>query len=682
MSAKDRITRDSSWLSFNARVLQEAADKRVPLLERLRFLAIYSDNLDEFYRVRVAALRQYGRLKKNTQSALAVLPEKELNKIQKTVDAQLSRFGRIFTQELLPALRREGIHLLSPEELSEENPAFLEACFEKDILPKLELTSWATDSPPPLLRDKTIYFVLTFDGHPRLDFAALPVPPLSRFIALPTEGNGSYKYAFIDDLIRLLLPEYCQPSAKNIFAIKLSRDAELYIDDEYSGDLLEKIRRGLDKRNIGPPTRLLFDEEMPYYLVRQLMEIFGLSTKDLVPGARYHNFSDFMQFPAPGDKPQLQYEKQAPLPHSLLENAPSLLAAISQEDFLLHFPYQRWDYIPRLIREAAEAPEIGSIKITFYRVAQNSTVIDALLFACQLGKSVTVFIEAKARFDEASNLDAGERLEKAGARVLYSYPGIKVHAKMLLITQKTTDEEAFIKGMVYLSTGNFNEKTARIYGDHGFFSADPDLVQDVSQVFGLLERKILLPRCKKLLVAPYQLRAEFIRMVGDEIKNRKQGKEAWMVLKMNSLEDPEMIRWLYEASRAGVKVQLLVRGICCLKAGVPGLSEHITALSIVDRYLEHARVYVFANGGNPKTFLSSADWMTRNLDRRVEVAWPLTSPKLTSEIMHFLHLQLADNTKARILDAMQHNYYQHSDKDTNQVQSQKDFYQFLKDKTN
>lgn len=679
MSDNHLISRDLSWLAFNARVLQEASDPKVPLLERLRFLAIFSSNLDEFYRVRIAALRQFSQLKKNTKQALSIQPQKQLKKIARIVSAQQTEFGRIYNHEILPSLRTEGLFILSREEIVKSHLSFIDSFFEEHIEAKLDRIDWQPGEAVPLLQDKKIYLACTYNTGQQLSFFGLPVPELPRFVKLPVAVIGKEIFAFLDDIISHGLLRML-PSAKNVFAIKLSRDADLNLGDEYSGDLLEKIKKSLEKRNIGPPTRLLFDRNMPYYMVHQLVELFDLSPEDLVPGARYHNFSDFMGFPVPTNKNTWLNPPLPPLPHPAFQGIASHLSILAQREVLLHFPYQQYQYIPDLICEAAENPLILEIKISLYRVASNSAVIEALLLACAQAKQVTVFIEAKARFDEAANLEAGKRLEQAGAKVLYSYPGIKVHAKMLLILEREEPEGTKKKGVAFLCTGNFNEKTARIYADHGLLTNNPDLVADTARVFDLLEGKTLLPRCKKVIVAPYNLRAELIRLIGAEISRSKEGGDAWLTLKMNSLEDPEIIQWLYEASRAGVRINLIVRGICCLKAGVPGLSENITAISIVDRFLEHARIYVFANGGYPLIYLSSADCMTRNLDRRVEIAWPVETPELREELLKSLELQLSDNCKARIQDPKQQNHYREKAESDAEIRAQTNYYHYLRQK--
>lgn len=405
---------------------------------------------------------------------------------------------------------------------------------------------------------------------------------------------------------------------------------------------------------------------------------FKLSKNDLIPGARYHNFNDFFGFPDPTNNPDLHYPDLPPLPHPAFEAADSLLAVIKDKDQLLHFPYHKYDYVPTLIHEAAHDPDVVSIKATLYRVASKSAVVTALMEACEQGKEVVAFIEAKARFDEASNLFWGKELEKAGAKVFYSYPGIKVHTKLLLIDRM---EDKSRRHYAYLGTGNFNEKTARIYCDHALLTAKQKLGREVNQVFDLLERKVLVPNTKQLLVAPFTLRQKFEELIQHETDLALAGKEAYMVLKMNSLENSLMIDRLYAASQAGVKIKLIIRGICCLRPGVKGLSENIEVISIVDRFLEHARVYIFGNGGQEKMYVASADWMTRNLYRRVEVAFPINDTNLFEEIREIIDLQLADNSKARIINAEQNNPYKKASKGETNNRAQVDIYEYCKRKS-
>jgi polyphosphate kinase len=656
MAKSELVKRDISWLSFNHRVLQEAMDKSVPLYERIKFLAIYSSNLDEFYRVRVASLRSFKELKKKTRKALdlTVKPKKELKQIRKIVQEQQEVFGRIFRTDILPELEKAGVHLINNEAFTEPQREFAKRYFFEKVYPCLNPIILEPESAWPFLENKGLYFVIDLEGEGRTAILQMPTDDLPRFQELPSEEEGTYYVTFLDDIIRYNLPAFLDEPILGAYAIKVSRDAELYIDDEYSGDLVEKIRESLDERNIGLPTRFLYDSRMPEELLGLLKEQLKLSKHDLIPGARYHNFNDFFGFPNPTQQRELHDEPMEPLIHEELEQAEALLPYLREQDAVLHFPYQQYGYIPRLIREAAEDPDVTTLKITLYRVASRSAVVDGLLEALKNGKQVTAFIEAKARFDEAANLYWGAELEKAGATVIYSYPGIKVHTKLLLIIRQ---EEEDLRHYAYLGTGNFNEKTARLYCDHALLTADPRLAKEVGQVFDLLERKIIMPKCKHLLVSPFTTRSGFEALLKQEIKQAKAGRKAYAILKMNSLEDPEMIEKIYEACQAGVKVQLIVRGICCAVPDVEGLSENLEIISIVDRFLEHARVYIFGNGGEECLFLASADWMTRNLDRRVEVVFPVYDEKIREEIRHIINLQLEDNTKARVINAEQNNPY-------------------------
>ncbi len=479
----------------------------------------------------------------------------------------------------------------------------------------------------------------------------------------------------MDDIIRQNLEALFSRPIDGAYAIKLSRDAEIYIDDEFSGDLVKKIKKGLENRKIGLPTRFLYDSSMPKEVLDRLKQVFGLTKNDLIPGARYHNFNDFFGFPNPTQDTGLHDEPLPPLPHPILETTDDMFQTLREQDVMLHFPYQRYDYIPRLILEAATDPQVRSIKITLYRAAAKSMIVEALMNAINQGKEVVVFIEAKARFDEAANLYWGNELVKAGAEVRYSYPGIKVHTKLLLIGR---EEEGQVRYYAYLGTGNFNEKTAKLYCDHALLTADQKLAKEVGQVFALLERRIIIPKCKHLFMSPFTTRDKFVELIDREIALAKAGKKAYMILKMNSLEDPGMIAKLYESSRAGVDVKIIVRGICCLQPGLKELSEHIEVISIIDRFLEHARVYIFGNDGREFMYTASADWMTRNLDRRVEVVMPIYDEAVFKELRHIIDLQLQDNQKARLINARQDNPYKEIRPGEGSVRAQTAIYTYLK----
>ena len=645
-----RMARDVSWLSFNHRVLQEAADPRVPLYERIKFLAIYSSNLDEFFRVRVAALRSFGKLRKKTRRKLDLKPRRTLRKVLETVGQQQKQLGSIWREQILPELAGSDVHLLTPEQLQRDHAGFVRSWFEENLKGKVD-THRADVGSAPFLENRSLYFVYRLkDGF---GIADIPSHSVQRFVVVPMEkGHG---IAYMDDFVRLNLPRIVgHDYAGEAWSFKLSRDAEMYIDDEFSGDLVEKIRQGLSEREEGLPTRFLHDENMPQDLLEQLMEWLSLSEEDVVAGARYHNFHDLFGFPDPLGKSDWKDAELPPSPHPELEEAESLFDGIAAKDHILHFPYQSFDYIPRLLNEAADDPMVKCIKITLYRVAGDSAVAKALIRAAERGIEVTAFLEIKARFDEASNLQWGAALEQAGVRVIYSYPGIKVHTKLFVISRQEGDEERLY---AYLGTGNFNEKTARLYCDHALLTADPKLTEEALQVFEVLERKRIITKTKHLLVSPFSLRAGFTKLIRKEANRARQGKPASILAKMNSLEDPEMIDELVEAAEAGVKIQLIVRGICCLNTEAGNLPENLSVISLVDRFLEHARVYVFGIGKKRKMFIASADWMTRNLDRRIELGVPIYDEGVFAEIMQILELQLTDNVKARMMDAAQSNPY-------------------------
>jgi polyphosphate kinase len=681
------LNRELSWLSFNARVLQEAQDSSVPLLERLRFLAIYSSNLDEFFRVRVASLRSLLRLRKKDRKDLlrdlGYSPDRLLREIHRQVHAQQELFGEVFRKQLLPSLAAEGIVLLNDQTVTAAQRSWLASYFEEAVRPHLHPMPLEADTPVPFLRNRVLYLVIElwpsgmrgWGGVPRYALLEIPTQILPRFITLPTEGT-SRGVLFLDDVLRVNLPAlFPHFDVGNAYAVKLSRDAELYLEDEFAGNLVEMIRQSLSKRETGLPTRFLYDQQAPYPAVSRLKQWLGLADEDLVAGGRYHNFSDFFAFPT-FDRADLQHPPLPPLPHPALAHAPSLFAAIAGQDHLLHLPYQSFGEVLRFLHEAADDPQVTTLRITLYRVAADSQVAQALIRARAAGKQVTAFVEVKARFDEETNLEWAQRMEAAGVQVIYSLPGLKVHAKLLLVTRKEGQTE---RDYAYLSTGNFNEKTARLYADIGLFTADPRLTAEVRQVFALLAGEVPHPVFEHLLVAPHHLRRGFYRLIEAEMAQAQAGEKAEMLLKMNSLEDLKMVEQLYEASEAGVRTHIIIRGICCLQPGVPGRSTHITATSIVDRFLEHARVFRFHHGGQEHLYLASADWMGRNLSRRVEVAFPVYDPRLRQEINDFLAFQLADNTHARLLDARQANAYVPAHPAA-PVRAQVDFYRYLQAK--
>ncbi len=672
--------RELSWLSFNGRVLQEAASPDVPLYERIKFLAIFSANIDEFFRVRVAHLRAMMALKGKTRKKFDLDPAKVLKRIHKVVDIQQAEFGRIF-EALVRELHRHRIMLLKEHELSDAQVAFARSLFRTSIAQHLHPRYLDSTNDVPFLENRSLYLTVKLtrpeteddDRHqkPRYVLVNIPVPAVARFVSLPPEG-GRHVVMFVDDVIRLCLPEmFPSEEVEGAYAIKLTRDAGLYIDDEYSGDLLDKIKKALHKRDQGVPSRFLFDGDISKKHLKTLQKRFLLSDADMIRGGRYHNFNDFFSFPNPL-APALEYE---PMPQISVNGNSSIFSEMQRRDILLYYPYHPYNDVIRFFGEAADDPDVTSISITLYRVARDSRIIEQLVRACRNGKRVTAFFEVKARFDEESNIRRAEELQRAGATVLYSIPGLKVHAKLGVVSKT---EDGTTAHYAYLSTGNFNEKAAEVYTDFGFFTVREEITSEVRKVFALLERRESSEEFSHLLVAPYTLRSTIVELIEREIHNAGKGRPAFIIAKMNSLQDPEMIEVLYAAGMAGVKIQLIVRGICCLIPGVKGMSENITVVSIVDRFLEHARVYWFHHGGDDRCYLSSADWMTRNLSRRIEVAFPVTDGHLRSRIRRMLDLQLNDSVKARVINRQQDNTIRNAGR-SGGVRSQYALYQLLQD---
>jgi polyphosphate kinase len=661
------LDRETSWLRFAHRVLQEADDPTVPLFERLFFCGIFSSNLDEYFRVRVASLRALLRLHKTDEAKLGIDPHRLLHDIHRIVLDQQERYGGII-QRVFAGLEAEGIRRVDHESVHPRHHAFLKETFADKVRPLLTpIDLGEREDAVPFLKNHVIYLVVEcWEGSrrtraswtPSYKLVEVPSAALGRFVSLPDEGGTEHDVMMLDDLIRYNLTEvFAGHEVGRAWAVKLTRDAELYVEDEFEGNLVEAIRKSLKKRETGLPSRFLYDMRMPFVLVHRLQERLGLQEEDLVLGARYHNLSDYVAFPRYG-RDDLSYPKWPPLPHPVLDGAPSIMAAIRERDQVVHLPYQSFDHVVRLLNEAAASPVVEEVWLTVYRVARDSSVLSALITAAQNGKRVTVFMEVQARFDEETNLHWAERLEAAGVRTLYSMQGLKVHAKIALVVSREGGERRLYS---YVGTGNFNEKTARVYTDHGIFTCDPRITRDVEQVFHFLAGEVQEPRTDHLLVAPFTLRKTFNRLIEHEAERAGAGQPSGMTLKMNSLEDEKIVDRLYEASRARVPIDIIVRGICRLVPGVADQSETIRVRSIIDRYLEHARIYRFHHDGENLLYLSSADWMKRNLSHRVEVAVPIYDPEVRRQLEHVLTLQLADNRKARVVDAAGANRYARDD---------------------
>jgi polyphosphate kinase len=657
----DLVNREISWLSFNDRVLQEAADERVPLVERMRFLGIYSNNLDEFFRVRVATLRRLADMVKKHTVDLDFDPEAVLAKINKIYLKRQKRFDGIH-RELIGKLEEEGIFLLNEKQLTGEQQAFVGRYFRETVRPAIFPLMVRNLRRTSFIRDRAIYLAVRLaraDGGRPDDFALIkvPSPALDRFVILPGP-SGQHHVILLDDVIRFCLPDIFPIFDFDVFeayTVKLTRDAELDIDNDVSRSFVERLSESLRQRKKGRPVRFVYDQDMPSALLEVLCRQLKISKRDnLVPGGRYHNFRDFMDFPNLGG-PHLEYPSMPALPHRDLEGRRSILDVVRKKDVLLHFPYQSFRYIIDLLREASIDPQVGSIKMTIYRAARNSRVINALINAARNGKNVTVFMELQARFDEQANIFWAEKLQEEGVKVIQGIPGIKVHAKLMLIKRK---EGKQTRSYANIGTGNFNEQTAGRYADDSLLTSDQRITQEVDRVFGLFEKAVYAPvGFKHLVVSPYRTRRFYNRLISQEIRNAREGKSAGILLKMNSLVDPDMVQKLCQASRAGVSIRLIIRGICVLGAGASG--SDIGAISIVDRYLEHSRVFVFHNAGEERVFISSADFMTRNLDYRIEVGCPVLDPGLKKELLDMLEIQWRDNVKARILDREGENRYRH-----------------------
>ena len=660
------IDRELSWLSFNYRVLQEAKDASVPLYEKIKFLAIFSSNLDEFFRVRVAALRHLLKLNQKAQETLKFTPEELLSEIQKTVGKQLNEFGKIYRNVVIKELNDNKIFLINEKSINKEQKEFISDYFDENIRHHLQPAIIDKEILTPFLRNQRLYFTIRLsdsenDTNYKYVIVEIPSNHLPRFVELPSP-EGEHHIIFLDDMIKINLDKLFV-NKKNIeaYSVKLTRDAELYIEDEFEGNLLKKIQKGIKKRNIGVPSRFLFDEAMPESFKNYLMEALNLTEDDMVNGGKYHNFSDFFSFPNPTEK-DFEYQKLPVIGKTLLDNSESVFEVITSSPQFLYFPYNSYDNVIKFFEEASKDPDVVSIKATQYRVAKKSAVVKALIAAARNGKKVTVFVEIKARFDEEQNIKWASEMEKAGIKVIYSFPDLKVHAKLALVTKKINSEK---KQYAYLSTGNFNENTSRFYTDLGYFTADQQTTGEIEKVFKFLAegKKENIGSFDKLLVAQFNMRSEFSAMIKQEIKNAEAGKPAYILAKMNSLEDRKMIKKLYEASQAGVKIDLIIRGICCLNPGVKRLSENIRVISIIDRFLEHSRFYLFHNNSEEKLYAASADWMKRNLSRRVEVGFRIEDESAKEAILKLLKLQLDDNTKSRIVEEKFLNEYKQNESD-------------------
>jgi polyphosphate kinase len=669
------VNRDISWLSFNDRVLQEANDPTVPLLDRLKFLGIVSSNRDEFFRVRVASIKRLARLGKKGEELLGENPIQLLDSIQNIIVRQQEEFDDSF-QKILSELERKGIFILNENQLTKDQGLFVRDYFYENVQPALVPILLDNLNEFPAMKDRSIYFLVMMQkAGVKTKYALLEIPSdvVSRFIVIPKES----KYIILlDDVIRYCLDDlffnFDYDSIK-AFTIKITRDAELDLEQDVTKSIVKKVSESIKNRRKGQPTRLVYDEAMPAEAMKFLLKKIQLNKEDHpISGGRYHNFVDFIRFPSL-NRLELKQKNLPVLPHKAIPERTSMFKIIAKQDVLLSFPYQSYTHVINLLREASIDPKVISISITLYRMANNSRIVNSLINAIKNGKKVTAIVELQARFDEEANIRWANKLNDEGVKVIYGVPGIKLHSKLFLVSRQ---EQNKIVNYAHIGTGNFNEDTAKLYADYSLLTADKRITEEILKVFNFYNDNFKIGVYKHLVVSPFSTRKKYLQLINAEIEHAKQGHDAWVFLKMNSLTDPEMIKKLYEASAAGVKIKLIIRSICSLVPGINALSDKIEAISIVDKYLEHARVFVFSNNGSPKVYLSSADWMTRNLDHRSEVGVPIYDESIKKQLIDMLELQWNDNTKARSINVFQNNPY-HSSKVKSKFKSQDEIYKYI-----
>ena len=677
--------RDISWLSFNYRVLLEADDDRLPLYERINFISIYSSNLEEFYKVRVADHKAIASgIARNDEETVQSATEL-LQEISDEVNRQMEDRIRIYEHKILPELQRNHIIFYQSRNVEPFHRQFVRQFFREEIFPYLQPVPVSKDEVVSFLRDNRLYLAVRVykrdtpkndPGYTQYFVMKTPYSKVPRFIELPKQDDNYY-LMFIEDIIKsnldIIFPGYIVDCS---YCIKISRDADILIDDNDSQtDIVEKVKKKVKKRKIGAVSRFVYDRYMPDDFLDFLIDAFNINRHELVPGDKHLNLEDLRLLPNP-NKAIDWNEKPAPMKLAYLDSKESIFRYVAKKDLMIHYPYHSFEHFTHFLYEAVHDPSTKEIMITQYRVAENSAVINTLIAAAQNGKKVTVFVELKARFDEENNLATAEMMKAAGINIIYSIPGLKVHAKVALILRRNEKDEP-IRSYAYISTGNFNEKTAKIYADVSLFTCNKVIVNDLHNLFLTLEGKEN-PEFKRLLVARFNLIPQLEKLINREIALVKEGKKGRIILKMNALQDPAMINRLYEASQQGVKIDLIVRGICCLIPGQP-YSRNICVTRIVDSFLEHARVWYFGNDGDPKVYLGSPDWMKRNLYRRIEAVTPILDPDLRQEIIDMLDIQLKDNQKACFVDDKLRNIFKKKPKAA-PVRAQYTFYEYLKNK--
>ena len=652
------INREISWLQFNARVLQEASDETVPLIERLRFLGIFSNNLDEFFKVRYATVKRIVDAGKGGKTELGGMKAADLLEIITQIVIKQQSESLEILDSIQKRLKNENIYIIDETQINDSQHDFIKKYFLRKVSPALVTIILNDAVSLPNLKDSAAYLAVRMEmQNTKKQFALIEIPKtINRFIELPKEGDKNF-IILIDDLLR-----HCLRDIFNIFnyisisahMIKITRDGELDFESDLSKSFIEKISDSVKHRQLGNPVRFVYDKTIDSETLEYLMSKMGIEDTDsIIPGGRYHNRRDYMSFPSLG-RTDLLYRKIEALPINGLSLESSIFEAIKQKDYLLHTPYQTFSYIVKFLREAALDPKVRTIKITIYRLAQISDIASSLINAAINGKQVTVSIELQARFDEQANINYAQQMEEEGINLVFGVKGLKVHSKMCIIER---EENKKLKRYGIISTGNFNESTAKIYTDYTLFTSDQRILKDVTKIFSFFESNYKIFRYKHLITSPHHTKKSIFKLIDAEIKNVKNGNEGLIRLKMNSISSYNMVDKLYEASNAGVKIEMIIRGICCLVPGIKEMSENIEVISVVDKFLEHSRIYMFGNNGNPKVYISSADWMTRNIENRVEVSCPIYDEDIKQEIIDTFNICWSDNVKARVLSASQENEY-------------------------
>lgn len=675
------INRELSWLQFNHRVLQEAADESVPLIERLRFLGIFSNNLDEFFKVRYATVKRIDYVGKAGKSQLGGIKASDLLEIiTKTVIDHQTESLKILSK-IQKELEAENIFIINENKVNKSQKQFLKQYFLEKVSPALVTIILNPDIELPNLKDSNAYLAINMVMDDKANqYALIEISKsMQRFIVLPKEDDKQY-IIMLDDMLRLFLDDIFNVfSYQKISAhmIKITRDAELDLDSDLSKSFMEKISDSVKDRLVGEPVRFVYDKTIDKTTLDFLMSIMGIDNTDsIIPGGRYHNRRDYMDFPSLG-RTDLLYNKITPLQVKGLSLQDSIFESIAKKDYLQYAPYHTFTYVVKFLREAALDPKVKSIKITIYRLAQISHVASSLINAAKNGKKVTVSMEIQARFDEEANIAYAEQMQREGVNLIFGVQGLKVHSKMCVIER---EEDKKTKRYGFISTGNFNESTAHVYTDFTLFTSNQKILKDINKVFNFFEVNYKIYSYKHIITSPHYTRDKFFGLIDNEIDNVKQGKSAFIKLKMNSISSYKMVDKLYEASQAGVKIQMIVRGICCLVPGVKGISENIEVISIIDKFLEHTRLYIFCNNDDNKVYISSADWMTRNIDNRVEVSCPIYQEDIKQELLDIYDICWSDNVKARVVDKSQKNQYRKTNK--LKIRSQFVTYDYLKEKLN